>query len=236
MASQPTSGGEVAPKLDLGALVPQDVKAQLVQGLINALVQGVGKLLAGVFGKKKAEAPKVPVSAPQPNPVDPGEGRFLDDVIPAPAGRKIAKVRCKLSRIQLSTQRFGGELVQPTDRHEQGLDAINWGSKVWIDLTAYDEQGREFLQDAVLAHGLAFKTEHHVGAAHIVGAGADPQGNPLPYVTADTDEIGNGISAWLYSKGFLQQFKAHAAADGQSFDVWGKVGGVESNHITLKFS
>jgi hypothetical protein len=180
---------------------------------------------------------------------------FPDDIIPPPAAtRKVARVTIKLARGEYSRERVkanpgafpGARLDEPNGlvigivnpdywrAIVEGTSALPYGSKFWLDLTALDADGREFLRDAVLSHALAYKTEHHAGDAFIIGHGADANGEPAAeYETNDTNQIGNGNTAWRSSLGFLHQMKAHGEG---SFEVWGKVAGVESNHFTLRVS
>lgn len=223
--------------------IPDSVKQQLISESIKALVGLFGELLA------RARKPRPPVVViDKPTPVSPGIGGddFPDDHIPTPTAeeRDVATVELKLARVQYNRQRFP---EQYTEANPQGLyspDAVkaiqdgsgtmNFTSKFWLDLTARDQHGKEFLRDAVLAYGLAFETEHHCGGAYIQGHGQAADGGPKPgYGTSDTDAIGNGITAWLSSLGFLHQMKAHGEG---SFECWGKVNGVESNHFTIRVS
>lgn len=204
---------------------------QVQQTLISELL----KLITGWL--HRTPAPTVPVVTPTPVPVQPPG--FPDDIIPAPTPtRSVATVRLKRSRGQYNRERFPKEY---TDDNPMGLisqddlkGTIPFASKVWYDLTAYDAKGNEFLRDAVLSHNLAFQTELHVGDAFIIGHGAEQDGSPTPgYEAVDSDAIGNGITAWKSSLGFLHQIKAHGEG---TFEVWGRVGGVESNHEILKVS
>lgn len=201
-------------------------------------------VLGGLFGGKK-EPPVIvkPGDTPTPKPVQP-DPDFPDDNIPSPvpAGRKVTTVRCNLSRVQYNRSRFPNEynhdnpfgLDHRKGEIQAGTANMAWGSKFWLDLTAYDQDGKEFFPDDVIAADLEYETEHHAGEAFIKGHGGD-KGAPTPgYETNDTDEVGNGITAWVSSLGFLHQMKAHQ--DNTSFECWGKVGGVESNRFTIKVS
>lgn len=200
------------------------------------LLQKLLGMLLGLFNR----APKKPVDPPtEPVGGDSGDD-FPDDTIPAPKELPIvAKVRLKLSRVQLSKQRFPDAYtaqnpfgLMNAKEIEEG-DAMPYGSKFWLDLTAYDSKGKEILRDRVLANGLAYQTEHHCGDAFIIGHGGSSQNPTAGYETNDTNEIGNGITAWISSEGFLHQMKAHGEG---TFECWGKVNGIESNHFTLKVS
>ncbi len=201
-----------------------------VYGFLRSLFGGGGKLV---------QPPTTPITKPVPT------GFPDDDFIPAPPNtedREVVRVECKISRVQLQKARF-------PDAYENGKDGLvegealrdinsgqtpmNYGSKFWVDLTAYDRAGKELYRDAVIALSLQYRTEHHAGDAYIVGNGGQP-GAPKPgYKTNDTDLVGNGITAWTSSMGFLHQFKSHAEGN---FEVWGSVDGVESNRLNIRVS
>jgi hypothetical protein len=211
-----------------------EIQQSIVAALLGLLTSALGKLL------HKKDAPTTPVVIPTPAPNPTTGGPFLDDTIPAPAAtRKVVKVVGKLARVQLNHQRFpdapnGGLYDDVALKSAQAGGNIPFGSKIWLDATAYDAEGKEFLRDAVLSHGLAFKTEHHCGGAFIKGHGADAQGQPIAgYETNDNENVGNGISAWISSLGFLHQMKAHGEAQN---DAWVVVDGVESAHFPVNVS
>lgn len=211
-------------------------------GLLDAIFGWLG----GLF-KKKPTPPPGPVTVPTPAPNSPDD--FPDDHIPRKpnVGRVVTKVHIGIARAQYSRERFPEEYTPANpfglipDAYLRGLEkgqgALPWASKIWLDLTATDQDGHEFLRPDVQALGLAFQTEHHFGDAYIIGKGANPDGTPIGgYDTNDTNEIGNGISAWLSSLGFLHQMQAWDAADGDTFEVYGVVKGVVSNKFKIKVS
>lgn len=231
------------PEKAKGGMVDEVVNVAIQAGLLDKLLS----LLTGLLHKK----PKVtPPTAPIDKPVPRGDGddHFPDDFIPVKKGDRVpTKLHYGIAKAEYSRERFpeqftpekGNGLIDQSflRRVEKGLEAIPWGSKVWLDGTLFDQYGREFLPDAVIAYGLAYATEHHFGSAFIVGLGADANGQPKGgYTVNDTEEIGQGISAWLYTKGFMQQFKAQPAADGQQFEVYFRAGGVSSEVFTIKVS
>lgn len=204
-------------------------------------------LFMGLFTKlltRKPAAPATPlppvITAPVPNPnqIDPD---LIDDVIPSPPSdgkRKVTTVKLSLAGGQLSKQRFpnapNGGLLPGDVLHAvvAGKTALNYGSKAWFDLTAYDQDGKEFLPGDVIAYGLCYRTEHHIGDSFIKGHGGEPQ-NPTPgYETQDGD-VGNGITSWKSTLGFKHQVKFHAEG---SYKCSGSVDGVESNSFTVKVS
>lgn len=216
---------------------------QTIQALLLDLLTRVPGLLGGLFSKK----PKKVVEEPEPAVPGTEDSDFPDDTIPPPPStedRKIASVRLKLARAQYNRQRFPDQytaanpmgLYSSTDLRaiESGQGSLNYGSKFWLDLTAFDAAGKEFLRDAVLAAGLSYETEHHCGDAYIIGHGAAKDGSPKAgYETNDTDAIGNGITAWISSLGFLHQMKAFGEG---TFHCSGKVDGVPSNEFDIRVS
>jgi len=229
----------------------------IVGGILNdpqvkqSIISELFRLIAGLFhhDPKPAPAPVVAITKPTPAPVQPAPN-FPDDHFPVPVthARKVTTVTLYLARAQYSKERFPEKY---TDDNPMGLysnedlraiqagdSKLNWGSKFWLDKTSRDAEGHEFLRPDMLAFGLAFKNETHVGDCFIKGHGADPgTGAPLPgYETNDTDAIGHGETAWLSSLGSLVQFKSWPASDGKSFECWGSVDGVESNRFTISVS
>lgn len=224
-------------------------------GVRESLVQEAIKAIGGLLGRLFNHSPKpVPPSAPVVKPTPPAsqpDPTFPDDHIPRPstdvAQRKVTRVRIKLERVQLSRERFPKAytednpfgLVDP-GQIAGGQNAMNWGSKFWVDLTAFDQDGHEFLRPDVLSYALAFNTVIKVGDTFIKGHGQASAGSDQPaagYETNDTNAVGQGITAWLSSLGFMQQFQAWAAADGKSFQVSGSVDGVEAeNPFTIRVS
>ena len=200
----------------------------------------IPKLISFLLGLFKSK-PKPP--APETGKPVGGDSRddFPDDTIPAPiVTTVVTKVRLKLARIQLSKQRFPEAYtmdnpfgLMPTAEVESGKSAMPYGSKFWLDLTAYDSKDLEIMRDRVIAYGLCYKTEHHAGEAFIKGHGGTDQNPTAGYETNDTEDIGNGITAWISSDGFLHQMKAHGQG---TFECSGKVDGVESNKFTIKVS
>ncbi len=222
----------------------------LAGGIINEVLSNPEtqkKVLSAVFGfllglfKKKKQAPTGPVTSPTPAP-NQTDDDFPDDNIPAPPGtneRVVAKVVAKLIRLQYNKALFPDEYKDGKDglydnprSFEGGQNAINTASKGWVDATAYDQFGKEFLRDAVIANRLQYQTEHHVGDAYIKGNGGEPEA-PAPYETRDTNSVGNGISAWISSMGFLHQVKFHTEGEHEVYVV---VGGVKSNTFRVKVS
>lgn len=205
-----------------------------------ALLEKVFGFIKGLFNKKPK--PDKPVTKPVGGDVD---DDFPDDTIPAPPSAKkvkVARVAYKLSRGQFNKKRFPDQYTASNPqglfdddykRQVQNGGSAPYGSKLWFDLTAYDEQNHEIQRDRVIAGKLAYKTEHHIGDAFIIGKGGSPDSPTAGYETNDTDAMGNGISAWLSSLGFLHQVKAHGEG---TFECWGSVDGVESNHFTIGVS
>ncbi len=204
---------------------------ELLMGLISKLLNKKPKPVDPV-------PPVVTKPVPNPNQVDPD---LIDDVIPSPAPtekRTVKEVKLTLAGGQLNKQRFpdapNGGLIPMAELHQiqAGKMAINYASKIWLDLTAYDQHGKEFLPGDVIAFDMCYATEHHCGDAFIKGNGGSPQ-NPAQYEAEDTSEVGNGISSWIATLGFKHQMKVHGEG---SFECWGSVKGIKSNSFTIKVS
>lgn len=213
--------------------------SEFQQNILMAIVGLIGKL----FNKQNKPAPEpLPpvITKPVPNPGE-TDPNLPDDVIPGPpaSNRRVKNVRLRLAGAQLNRQRFpeakNDGLIPGSDLRqiEAGAMALNYASKFWLDLTAYDHDGKEFLPDAVISHGLCYRTEHHAGDAFIKGHGGEPQQPTEGYETNDTNEIGNGITSWISTLGFKHQMKAHAEG---TFECWGMVDGVRSNSFTIRVS
>lgn len=207
-------------------------------GLLSQLLSALPNLVIGLFNKKPKPVLS-PGDVPISNPNNTGD--FEDDVIPPPVPvktRKVATVKIVTSRLQYS-QKLNPEMF--TEDNKQGLydnprsyeggdSAINIGAKGWFDLTAFDEDGEEFKPEAVAQYGLAYKTEHHVGDAFIKGNGGS-MGNPNEGYETQDGQVGNGISSWKKTNGFLHQVKFHSEG---TWEVFGSVDGVESNHFEIR--
>lgn len=242
-----TSTPPAAPSQPSKSINPGDIIKIAAENpqLIQMLVGLIGSLLGGLFNRKpKPPTPMVPVDKPTPR--EDSDDDFPDDIIPTPkVGAKVSTVVLKLARAQYQKDRFPEMYTEENPQGlysnkekaaiEAGHTALNWGSKFWLDLTAFDEKGQEFTRDRVLAEGLSFKTEHHVGDAFIKGHGAAPDGQPKAgYETNFTEEVGGGDAAWRSSLGFLMQFKSHVDADGKAFRCIGSVNGVTSNEFVIR--
>lgn len=234
-------GGEGESRVGVAGTLINEVisNPEIQQKMLGALLG----LIAGLFKKKAKPVVVLPGATPQPNPKATDDA-FPDDVIPPPAttkNRYVTEVVIRLIRAQYSRQRNPEMYGEPTpdnpDRNPQGLyenprtyegggNALNIGAKAWLDLTAYDQFGKEFLRDAVIGAGLQYHTEHHVGDAFIKGNGGMPGAPNEGYETQD-GEVGNGISAWISSMGFLHQVKFHSEG---TYECFGLVNGVRSKN------
>lgn len=219
----------------IGDLAGNPAVQTALAGLLAQLLGAIPNLVTGLFNKK----PKTPVTVPTPSPA-PQDSEFPDDTIPAPQGNvKIAKVRLKLARAQYNKQRFPEQytpenlfgLYSNDDLRmiESGEQALNYGSKFWLDLTAFDDKNKEIMRDRVLSMGLAFKTEFQCGEASIKGNGSEAN-----VEVVDSNEIGNGITAFNSSLGFLHQMKAHGEGE---FECSGSVDGIKAEQVfTIRVS
>lgn len=231
----PSTGQKSSVSSDLiGSILgnPQ-IQETLVQSLLGALL--------GLF-KRKPKPIVLPGGTPVPNPNNDAGDDFPDDVIPPPVTAKtriVSKVRMVASRLQYS-RRLNPEMYTADNKfglysnprlYEGGKDAINIEAKGWFDLTAFDQNGVEFKPEAVAEYDLAYKTEHHVGDTFIKGNGGSLGSPNEGYETFEGEGVGNGITAWISSNGFLHQVKFHKEG---TYEVWGKVGGVESNRFVIR--
>lgn len=205
--------------------------------LLNMILPLITKLLQDYLAG--ATKPVPTPNNPVPKDVQPDKD-FPDDTILGPAKRSVGSVKVGLARVQLSRQRFPEEytddnpfgLFRDLDGAKSGSAAIPYGSKVWIDLTPYDQDGQEIKKEDAISLGLAYDTKHVVGGASITGKGGTP-GNPKPYETVDTDEVGNGITAWKSTNGFLHQVKVHEEG---TYEVTGFVAGVKGETFSIRVS
>lgn len=250
MSSQPPAPNQSPSVVGVvGGLIGQVLNQPGVrESLIREAVSALTGWIRGLFNRNpRPPAPAQPVVAPQPAAVQP-DPQFPDDHIPRPeAERRVTKVRIKLERVQVSRERFPQLYTEdnpfglvPARPIQDGQTQMNWGSKFWVDLTAYDQDGHEFLRPDVLKYSLAFNTEIKVGDAFTKGLGPATSGSDQPkagYEQVSTNAIGQGITAWLSTLGFMHQFQAFAAADRQKFTVSGSVDGMEAeNPFTIGVS
>lgn len=219
------------------------ITSPAVQSIVGQIVAAALAALFALIERKVTKPPTGPIDTPTPAPGGDVDG-IPDDLIPEPKlEREVKRVRLKILKAQYSRARFPEQYTNENPfglypqsylrQVEAGAEALNYGSKVWTDLTAYDAEDKEFLPPAVLKFGLAFRTEHQLDGAIIAGAGIEPSGEPKPYQAVDSNEVGNGITAWRSTNGFVHQFKVHGEG---SFECQGFVAGVPSNHFTVRVS
>lgn len=229
--------------------------------LVPALAGSLGSLLpmllplllkrGGGSDGAKPEAPAAPLpSMPLPS--------LIDEDIPDPRPAalepfKVVRVRAALCDVQLQFSRFPKAYTEDNphglaSREElaaivAGKTAMCYGSKFWLDLTAlYLRNGleEEVRPALVREHGLQYQTEFHAlvnGVEHtfLLGHGGQP-GAPNPYEVGSGPTVNQGTSCWASEAtlGFKHQFKAWGESN--DVEVWGKVAGVESNHIRFRVS
>lgn len=210
-----------------------------IAGILSQLLSALPGLVIGLFNRKPKPV-VAPGEPPVPNP-NHDAGPLDDDVIPDPVSpktRTIKEVRIVTDDLQYS-RKLNSEKYTPDNpngmyenprSYEGGVNAVNIGTKGWFDLTAFDQDGNEFKPEAVAEYGLAYDTEHHIGDAFIKGNGGS-MGNPKEGYETQDGQVGNGISAWKHSNGFKHQVKFHGEG---TWEVFGKVGGVESKHFIIR--
>jgi hypothetical protein len=145
-------------------------------------------------------------------------------------GVESGRVKPSRARFPRSTTDNPFGLVKPARRSREG--GVPYApSSGWTSLRT-DQDGKEF-KDAILANKMEFKTVI-TAARHSSGhRGTGDQQPNDGYQTNDTDEIGNGITAWISTNGFLHQMKAHGEG---TFECWGAVAGVRSNSFKIRVS
>lgn len=231
----------IRPSFDVGAAI--QIAQQL--GLLDILKAAITDAIGGLLRHR----------APEPKPV-PNVGVVDrlpdDDHIAAPPivvanARKVASVRLRIQKAQYSRERhpdaytednplglYQGDLA----RFEHGAEAINFESKVWLDLTAFDQDGKEFLGGDLVAAGLSFRGEHVITdeagrVTRITGKGQRPDGSPEPWEQVEETSVGLGEKSWINSLGCNEQVKVWREG---TFRVVGSIGGVKSNDLTIRVS
>lgn len=199
---------------------------------VNRLVELLAPLLADVIKQVITEAfDRDDEPDPQPVP-DVDEPR-----------REVRSVVLRLMRAQYNKELFPKMYTQNNPQGlyknallpeiQRGLRRLNRESNVWLDLTARDQNGVEFLRDAVDAFGLAFRTRHNVADGFIEGGGVKEDGTPDEWVKVNPDGANLSEHVWIDSRGFT--LRAHLSREGD-YVCSGEVAGVKSNTFTLKVS
>jgi len=99
-----------------------------------------------------------------------------------------------------------------------GEQAFNRESKLWLDLSPFvkvNKKDYKLTRDEVLKRGMAYLTQHTCitageGETFIHGTGVDVEGQPK-YTAEAKGAVGNGISAWVASLGYVHQVKVDEA-------------------------
>lgn len=215
---------------------------QIVQ-IVGVLQQlGLLDLVANMIKNaltKKAEPKEAPlVPGPAPTPGIPGP-------IPAPSASTPVgdEAPRKVARVGLVVQKavFPDETLYEGDRAPMKLvnagENFNFGSSLWLDLTAYDENGDEWMGHSLVAADLDYRTRHEVykdgvRIAFIQGQGGEP-GNPADWTQQNSEEVSFAQRAWKDSIGFNARTRFHKEG---TYVVVGYVNGVESNRLTIRVS
>jgi hypothetical protein len=199
---------------------------------INRLIELLAPLLADVIKQVITEAM---------DDDDPPAGFGHDE--PEVTDRRVHSVTLRLMRAQYNKELFP-KMYNPDNPQglyknallpeiQRGLRRLNRESNVWLDLTARDQNGAEFLRDAVDAFGLAFRTRHEVAEGFIEGGGVKEDGAPDEWTKVNPDGANLSEHVWIDSRGFT--LRAHLSREGD-FVCSGSVAGVKSNTFTLKVS
>lgn len=226
------------------------VTRQIVEQLVPLLVSVLAGALAGLFNRKATQVPEPAIGAPgTPGGPVPTAGAPIP-IIPTPTPTPISQPGVNVSRVSIAVQKAEytpglGDLYEG-DRRPMLLvqrgENFSRGSRLWLDLTARDEGGEELNGADLIAGDLEYRTTHYVKnlgtgeTAIIEGKGDDnptAQGKIMPWHQVNAGGVGWGFRAWEQSVGM--NAPAVFSADGE-YEVWGQVGGVESNHIIVKVS
>ncbi len=176
-----------------------------------------------------------------PVPTEEGNDNFLPsddkvDLPPRDEERKpsllapIHKVELKILRAQYNGKLFPGMYTKdnPFGLYSQfelkecasGKQAFNRESKLWLDLSPFVKVGGKdykLSRDEVIKRGMQYLTKHICitsgeGATFIHGTGVSKDGQPL-YTAEAHGAVGNGISAWIASLGYVHQVKVDEAKE-----------------------
>lgn len=221
--------------------VPPQITEQVVALALPFLL----KALSDFLNRKATPANPVP----KPEQRDPDNPKLLDDtVVPTPkvapsvpSVPKVASIRVNLIKGEFSRELFPEEFDKPShglikdlDGIQSGAQAINVGSKLWVDITPYREDGTEIRRSEVEAAGdPLYRATHRAGETFIRGGGGKP-GQPNPgYTTGDSPQVGNSISAWKATNGYVQMFKFFEEGE---YVISAELEGVQGKSFTVRVS
>lgn len=222
-ATQPTK-----PKPDLGQIIA--VAKQL--GLLDALAN----VLKGLFQK----TPKPPVVVPPAEvPNTPG----VPTPIPAPLpsapnnqpGRDISQVRLRVQKAERPNDP-GNLYDDPMGMVRNGSN-FNFGAHLWLDMSAFDQEGEEWQGHSIKAADLEYRTKLNIYkdghlVAFIHGQGGDEQA-PNDWRQMVSHEVTFGQRAWKDSLGM--NTRTNFLAEGV-YEAEGEFAGMKSNRLTIRVS
>jgi hypothetical protein len=216
----------------------QPVIQQAAQQFLTMLFQA----FMGLINKKPKDpvvvtppatpTPNVPTSIPAPPASSPEPGEV---------GRRVSRVRLKVAMAEFADA--PGHMYTDAQQRIDTKSNFNFGSKLWLDLTAFDEESEEWRGHSIIAADLEYRTALEIyknGAliAFIRGQGGDEQ-NPRDWQQQVSDDVHFGQRAWKDSVGF----NTRTVFDGEGvYDVVGYVmdpvskAMVESNHLEIHVS
>ena len=224
--------------------------------VIKELVKAI-KFIVGLFKRKPQPLPlPSPAAGGAPPAITamPDDDKITPQTPRTSAGIKVGSVRARIIKVQLSRQRFPEEY---TDQNQFGLmdnlgeinsgaAAVPYDSKVWLDLTPFDEAGMQIRYDEAIkppfGEGLAYRTAHYAegvdgdlkGArSFIEGVGGSEKSPNKPWGGGDSGPIGQGHAAWEYTNGFTWQIQVFGEG---TLKLYGEVAGVRSNELLVRFS
>jgi hypothetical protein len=224
--------------------LPQIIALAQQLGLLDILAHA----LSGLFSKK----PKPPVTVIDPGqPSQPGTpGPIVKPPASSPEPGEVKRiVSFVTARVQMAEK---PDMTTPERRHDPGnlysdvqgmlarKENFNWNSTLWLNATAYDQDGNEWMGHSIIAAGLEYKTRHEVYkdgqlVAFIEGKGGTGDQEPNDgYQVMDSDDIDQiRTRPWIDSAGFNVAMRFH----GQGVYTWrvyvdGKLASGSEIHIS----
>jgi hypothetical protein len=116
---------------------------------------------------------------------------------------------------------------------QRGERALNRESNVWLDLTAFREDGTELHREDIKRAKLGYETAFHIGDGHIIGGGMQPDGRPADWAKVNPTGANISEEAWRTSLGFT--VRVHLSDEGE-YRCSGSILGFEDDGFTLKVS
>lgn len=212
--------------------IGNEIVKQVIERHGKDIIEAVLGIITGLFRKKPKPPVVVPeyVSGPGPKPITAPP----ENTPPGQPGREIARVKLEVQKAEYP--RDPGNMYEDPMGIVRRGDNFNFGSVLWLNLTAYDDEGEEWRGDAIIEADLEYRTKHVItrngAVSYIEGRGGD-EGKPNEWKQQEDAGATFGSRAWLDSVGF--NVRTVFRKEGE-YDVVGYVGGIESNRLTIKVS